>query len=649
MNYRADIDGLRAYAVISVLLYHAGFSFVSGGFVGVDIFFVISGFLMTKIIKEQLDNNIFSVKDFFIRRIKRLFPALIFVFILTSIATYFIFPFSMRNDAIIENIYALYGISNINFWFEAGYFDNDKFLKPMLHTWSLGVEEQFYIFWVILLLLVYKFAKDRLFYIIVFFVVISFGLNAIFLSEYFISTFAQSDMEFFSFDKIKSSVFFMMPFRIFEFAIGGALFYLSITNKKLQNITALIGFFVLIYYFINFSSDKVFPYYNALIIVIGTSLIMLSKDSFITKLLLENKPTVFIGKISYSLYLVHWPLIVFWFYLEDNITIVDKTLIVFISILISILMYKYIEQRFRTKTKSNYTYILKFILFIISLTIVFVSLGKIEDNTSKKDLNEIISKQIDIGKDHKTIWESRNSNNFNNLPKSKILLIGDSMASDINYLLNSIYEFDNKFQLRYLNISYKCQFMLYDRRNEIDFYKNDTNLINSCEKETNYILNSLLVKETDVIIISFDWRDFIVKEGFDNAIKNLKAKTKAKIIILGKRPYFTKNQKQYISHALIEHNNIDDFEHYIYKNKKMDSIHDLIKNYSENLGLRFIDTTDFLCNDKKQICYMFDKEDNLLYRDSFHFSIYGAKFFAQDFYDKFLEKGIDLIIGGKDE
>lgn len=425
--------------------------------------------------------------------------------------------------------------------------------------------------------------------------------------------------------------------------------YLSITNKKLQNITALIGFFVLIYYFINFSSDKVFPYYNALIIVIGTSLIMLSKDSFITKLLLENKPTVFIGKISYSLYLVHWPLIVFWFYLEDNITIVDKTLIVFISILISILMYKYIEQRFRTKSKVNNKYILKFILLIIGLTIISISLSQIKTSSSKEELNKIIPNQESFFKESvDKVLEARNLSDFRNNYLPKILLIGDSTSNDMNLLLSNIIS-NNKFQLRIQNISYKCQFMLYEKREKIDFYKNDTNLINSCEKGTDVVLNSLLVKEADVIVISFDWRDFIVKEGFDNAIKNLKSKTKAKIIILGKRPYFTKNQKQYISHALIEHNNIDDFEHYIYKNKKMDSINDLIKNYSENLGLRFIDTTDFLCNDKKQICYMFDKEDNLLYRDSFHFSIYGAKFFAQDFYDKFLEKGIDLIIGGKDE
>ncbi|MFW3344177.1 acyltransferase family protein [Aliarcobacter butzleri] len=643
MNYRADIDGLRAYAVISVLLYHASFSFVSGGFVGVDIFFVISGFLMTKIIKEQLDNNIFSVKDFFIRRIKRLFPALIFVFILTSIATYFIFPFSMRNEAIIQNIYSLYGISNINFWLESGYFDNDKFLKPMLHTWSLGVEEQFYIFWVILLLLVYKFAKDRLFYIIIFFILVSFGLNAIFLSEYFISTFAQSDMEFFSFDKIKSSVFFMMPFRIFEFAIGGALVYLSIKNKKVQNIAALIGFSVLIYYFINFSSDKVFPYYNALIVVIGTALIMLSKDSFIIKLLLENKPTVFIGKISYSLYLVHWPLIVFWFYLEDNITIVDKILIVSISILISILIYKYVEQRFRTKEKSNYLYILKFILLIILLTVFFIILNKIKNINTKQDLNKyIINKEVFIKESVDKVLEARNSSNFqNNNYLPKILLIGDSTSNDMNLLLSNINL--DKFELRIQNISYRCQFMLYDKRNEIEFYKNDINLINSCEKGTYATFNSSLVKEADIIIISFDWRDFIIKEGFEKAINKLKEQTNAKIIILGKRPYFTKNQTQFISHLLIEHNNINDFEYYIYKNKKMDSVNNSIKNYSENLGLKFIDVTDFLCNDKKQICYMFDEEDNLLYRDSFHFSIYGAKFFAQDFYNRFIKNDIDLV------
>lgn len=202
---------------------------------------------------------------------------------------------------------------------------------------------------------------------------------------------------------------------------------------------------------------------------------------------------------------------------------------------------------------------------------------------------------------------------------------------------------NDKFELRYLNISYRCQFMLYDKRNEIEFYKNDINLINSCEKGTYATFNSSLVKEADIIIISFDWRDFIIKEGFEKAINKLKEQTNAKIIILGKRPYFTKNRTQFISHLLIEHNNINDFEYYIYKNKKMDSVNNSIKNYSENLGLKFIDVTGFLCNDKKQICYMFDEEDNLLYRDSFHFSIYGAKFFAQNFYDKFLQKDVDLI------
>ncbi|WP_026803580.1 acyltransferase family protein [Aliarcobacter lanthieri] len=642
--YRSDIDGLRAYAVLSVLLYHVGFSFVSGGFVGVDIFFVISGYLMTKIIKKELDNNSFSVKDFFIRRIKRLFPALIFVFILTSIATYLIFPFSMRSETIIQNIYALYGISNINFWMESGYFDNDKFLKPMLHTWSLGVEEQFYIFWVILLLLAYKFAKDRLLHTMVFLIIISFGFNAIFLSEYFINTFVQDDLDFFSFDKIKSTVFFMMPFRIFEFAIGGALVFISIKDNKLQNITSLIGVFILFYYFINFSSDKVFPYYNALIVVIGTALIILSKDSFLSKLLLENKPTIFIGKISYSLYLVHWPLIIFWFYLDDKITDIDRFIIVVISIVISILMYKNIEQKFRTKNKSNYLYILKFIVFIFILTIVFLGISKINNFSQEERVNKIISNQISIQENVKLINSTKDYSEFKG-KLIKILTIGDSMGNDINALLTFTKEYNNQFELRHYFISHKCQFIEFDR-NQIDYYKNDNNLIDVCDKTTNEILNSNRLRESDIVIINFNWYNFIPQEGFENIIKSLKKKTYGKIIILGKRPYFTKGASQYISSLLLDYKDIDNFEKYIYDKKNMDPINNSIQNYSENLGLRFIDTTDFLCNDKKQICYMFDKEDNLLYRDSFHFSIYGAKYFAQDFYDKFLKKDIDLIIKG---
>lgn len=422
--------------------------------------------------------------------------------------------------------------------------------------------------------------------------------------------------------------------------------YFSIKNNKLQNITALIGFFVLIYYFINFSSDKVFPYYNALIVVLGTALIMLSKDSFIIKLFLENKPTVYIGKISYSLYLVHWPLIVFWFYLEDNITIVDKTLIVFISILISIIIYKYIEQRFRTKDKSNYLYILKFILLIILLTIFFVGLSKVKKEISGEQLNQIVSKQLSAKDNVKKIFELRNFSNFDDSSKIvKVLVVGDSMSTDINALLTLTKDFNKKFQLRLLNGSHKCQFMLIDLLS-IDYYNNQQKLIDYCYKLNESIFNSKLIKDADIILLTYNWYDFIVKEGFEKALNKLKEQTNAKIIILGKRPYFTEKVEQDILDSLIKYKNKDNFEIYIYKNKKMDYVNDLIKNYSENLGLKFIDVTDFLCNDKKQICYMFDKEDNLLYRDSFHFSIYGAKFFAQDFYDKFLEKDIYLILKG---
>lgn len=304
-------------------------------------------------------------------------------------------------------------------------------------------------------------------------------------------------------------------------------------------------------------------------------------------------------------------------------------------------MYKYIEQRFRTKSKNN-KYILKFILVIVSITLVSFALIKFGNTDLEKKLMNIINKQLSLEENAKLMKDLRNSNNFEKNDLSKVLLIGDSMSVDMNGLLTFTKEYNHKFQLRVLTTSHRCQFMLQDR-SRISYYNNDSNLINLCEKQTNSILSSPLINDADIILISFNWYDFVDEEGFEKAINSIKLKSKAKIIIIGKRPYFTKNSKQYISHLLLEYKNIDNFEHFIFTKKRMDKSNQLIKDYSRKLDLGFIDMTDILCNSKDKICYMLDKEYNLLYRDSFHFSIYGAKFFAQDFYNRFIKNDIDLV------
>ena len=160
MHYRKEIDGLRAIAVITVILYHAGITSFSGGYVGVDIFFVISGFLIFRLILDELSSGVFSFSNFYQRRIKRILPALFLVIFISIIPAYLILipeDFAEFSRSIIAT--SLF-VPNILFWRETGYFNSDVDLKPLIHTWSLGVEEQFYIFFPFVLFLIYRFARN---------------------------------------------------------------------------------------------------------------------------------------------------------------------------------------------------------------------------------------------------------------------------------------------------------------------------------------------------------------------------------------------------------------------------------------------------------------------------------------------------------
>lgn len=211
-NYRPDIDGLRAYAVMVVVLFHLDPSWLSGGFIGVDVFFVISGYLITKIIvNEKQRTGTFSYANFYTRRVRRLFPAIFVTVILSSIAAAQIFPPSMQQGYIAEAIYSLTSLSNIYFWGQAGYFDTEAITKPLLHTWSLAVEEQFYLVWpwiIAIFLAKYSWRKA---------LIVLFILSFIsYWSDIVLVRMGELD-----------TMFFMMPPRIFEFGIGASVVWLE--------------------------------------------------------------------------------------------------------------------------------------------------------------------------------------------------------------------------------------------------------------------------------------------------------------------------------------------------------------------------------------------------------------------------------------
>ncbi len=333
-QYRPDIDGLRAMAVLAVLLYHFDFSIFSGGFTGVDIFFVISGFLITQNIMADIGNGTFSFARFYVRRIKRLFPALYTILFLSLVFSHLLFTPEHYIQFGKSLLYSVLSTSNILFWKEAGYFDTAAEFKPLLHTWSLAVEEQFYFIWPTLLLLLSKLGKKTW----PFFFLIIVSAASLYEAEHWL----KSD---------PSGAFFLTPFRLAEFACGAVLVWLpplSVGRKWLTEFLLAIGFLGIGWGIFAFSKQTAFPGLNALIPCLGAALIIYSGQARVLGWLLRNPVAVFIGLISYSLYLIHWPLLIFYKYWKyTELTLADRLGLLLGCFLLAWLSWKFIEQPFR--------------------------------------------------------------------------------------------------------------------------------------------------------------------------------------------------------------------------------------------------------------------------------------------------------------
>lgn len=300
-KYRPDIDGLRAIAVLSVVIFHAFPSWIQGGFIGVDIFFVISGFLISTIIFENLDKGTYSFTEFYTRRIKRIFPALILI-LMASYAFGWIMLFADEFKQLGKHIAGGAGfVSNFVLWKEIGYFDNSAETKPLLHLWSLGIEEQFYIIWPILLWLAWK-CKFNLLLVTVAVASISFWLNLQGINQ----------------DSL--AAFYSPQNRFWELLCGSLLgwlvlnynnFFLSLSSR-FQSIISFIGFFLLIYGFWYINKNLSFPGTWALIPTLGAVLIIAAgPQAWINRKILSHPIMVWFGLISFPLYLWHWPLLSF--------------------------------------------------------------------------------------------------------------------------------------------------------------------------------------------------------------------------------------------------------------------------------------------------------------------------------------------------
>ncbi len=617
-KYFPHIDGLRGIAVLLVLLFHVDISFLKGGFIGVDIFFVISGYLISTILIEKNDNNNFSFHDFYIRRIKRLMPSMLIVIIISLIMAFFFLPYYLFETSLKSSNAAVLSYSNILFYKQSGYFDSDAHLKPFLHTWSLSVEEQFYLIWPLLLFFILK-LKTKKTRILIF---IGIGILSLCFSEYFLSF-------------NSSAAFYLTPFRVFEFIIGTLIYWvnkfeLKASLKEIVTTLAVIGFVFITYMY---DKNTPFPGINALIpCILSAILIHNTGQAKYVSSIYDNQIIRWFGKISYSLYLVHWPLIVIYkFQFSKELNYSDQILLILLSTFLGYIVNKFIEVPFREKdskreSKKIVPYIFTTLGLVIIANLILIKHGETLFHT--KDNKQYSLREINEGKELRFTFCNDVSLSDIELKKTihekQVLILGDSHAPDaLNFL-----------KLTYPNYDYRmlteggCPPMTKTDFQSIDQGGHTVEMkIKWFDLIDKY--NTMDFKNYEYIVINvmFGWYkpEFLI-----HFIQELKKKTNAKIIVFGNYVVFNKDLVDIVAKE---------------KNIPLQSIESIalyeneLKNNAPN-NYKYVSKKEILSNKKKsnEIVYFTNENEPMTY-DSNHLS-FG---FAQLISDSIKAKNIRIF------
>lgn len=365
LAYRPDIDGLRALAVTSVIAFHTGAAKVPGGFVGVDVFFVISGYLIGSIIYRDVVGDRYSFATFYIRRARRIIPALFTLLACTGMAALVLLTADELTKYAREAIATIFAMSNVWFWYKSNYFAASAALHPLLMTWSLGIEEQFYFFLPPLMLFIARFSKKALGPAIAAVTIASLGLSII-----------QST-------RLPDAAFYLLPARAWELGAGTLLAIAEFSKSRqptalrsrwVREITAIVGIAFVAMSIAIFNVNTPFPGWAALLPVVGT-LALLSTRTSLVNCALGWQPLRFIGKISYSWYLWHWPLLSFARIAADGVLSTRATvLIVALSFVCAVLSWRFVEQPFRSRHAPGRSFLRGYALAMVAIIAISLSL-----------------------------------------------------------------------------------------------------------------------------------------------------------------------------------------------------------------------------------------------------------------------------------
>ena len=610
MEYRREIDGLGALAVLPVILFHAGFKTFSGGFIGVDVFFVISGYLITTIILAELEQGKFSIVNFYERRARRILPALFLVMLVCiPFAWIWLLPSDMKGFSQSLIAVAVFA-SNILFWSESGYFDTATELKPLLHTWSLAVEEQYYVLFPLFLMLLWKLGKRCILVI---------------LGVVFAGSFAVAEWKSYA---EPAAAFYLLPARAWELLIGAfAAFYLSKDNRKefdkaTGEVGGWLGVALILYAMFTYSETTPFPGLYALVPTLGAVLIILfaTNQTTVGKFV-GNKAFVGIGLVSYSAYLWHQPLFAFARHKglneDGNILFLQLSLVTFMFAYFS---WKYVEAPFRKRGFVN-----RRLIFFLGLlfTFFFIYIGYLgnRDNGFESRFKLVLSGDIGQTDFHKYIdakyydcepkivaenalrWEGflRCKQSKQGIPE--IILLGDSHAE---HLFLGLAEYIP---------SKNVAFYILDEKPYIG--------VDNFKPIFNEILNN---KAPQHIILTMHFMERVdasgsgLYEGFSSTISAL-LKAGKSVTLVGDVPRFNQDAGQCVyssplkpkASCTLSHNNVE---------QQLSVYNNILERLAREYGLTYLSIYEDLCVDN--LCSM-SKDDAILYRDDNHLNIIGSK------------------------
>jgi peptidoglycan/LPS O-acetylase OafA/YrhL len=611
-RYRPDIDGLRAIAVLLVVWFHAFPEAMPGGFVGVDIFFVISGFLITGIIARELDQQRFSLLGFYMRRIRRIFPALIVVLAMTLVLGW-LWMLPAAYAQLSADVFASAAfVSNIALLLQSGYFDIESGKKPLLHLWSLGIEEQFYLFWPLILMLATR-LRLRILAVAAVIGIATFALNVALIGPDPVAT-------------------FYLPFtRAWELLAGAALAcgwnQLRQTGAA-SNWRAAIGLLLIAVAAGVLDSKSAFPGWWAVLPVAGAALLLSAPAAWGCRHLLSSPAMVRIGLISYPLYLWHWPLLVFFGIIKfAPLTLLERVLIVGLSFTLAWLTYRFVEIPFRFGRPSR----LRIAGLCSGMALVALAGGVIVrghgfDFRLPPEIREMTDVRTDSFKwrFHQCLLDLSHEMSFadscvDHNRRPLILLWGDSTAGALLPGLRKAQE-TRDFGIAQFTSS-SC----------IPALDIDVAGVPNCRAINDKVLALARQIKPDIVLLHSTWDGDL--DGVAKTVAALKQQTSARVIVLGSVPWWKRGlPNEVLRYFMLHHRLIPERS----DRAAADSSGMRLRETLVPLGAEFISVWDTLCNAEGCLARLGDTAKDISASDQVHLTEKASVFLIQSIIDQVL-------------